>query len=71
MGKRTGIVLRHKETGAYYGYDLEKTKDLFKAWRWQDEAQMNVWLENSIYRPEFKDEYEPKMIIRTIEEAEE
>lgn len=66
MESKSNFVLRHKETGSYYGYDLERTKNLFKAWRFFDEQQLNVWLDNSIYTPEFRDEYEAVPVELTI-----
>jgi len=70
METRDAIVLRHKPTGLYYSRELNNTKSLFKAWRFYDQEQLDVWLSVSIYIPSHPEEYEAIPVVITIERSE-
>jgi hypothetical protein len=71
METRHQIVLKHIETGMYWGKMAEPTKSLFSAMRFIDTDQCQVWLETTIYKPKPVEMYRMQPIKNMIEEEEE
>jgi hypothetical protein len=70
MESKIRYVLKHKETGLYYGYNAQPAKHLFSAWRFESEEYLKLWLEHANYRPKHPEEYELIAVKQTIEEVE-
>lgn len=68
MESKRRLVLKHT-SGLYWSMTAERTKRLFDAKRFVDEATARLWLDVSIYAPEQPEEYTLVEIIQTVEEV--
>lgn len=61
------FVLRHKESGQYWDQLTGLTTHLWRSRRFPDREFIEVWLDNSVYAPKNREDFEVVPVQMTIE----